>query len=143
MAVSLHHTTFPEASVSRRAWLLLALAVPGCSHPLTRDEAAARLVGTWHLVRENGVLKAPPTGQSGMIQFGADGTTTYEVAIAAGPVTVKPFTGRYRVLDPETVEVTGEDGALLPRGRVRMLFPGERLTLQAGQGPLREYERVK
>ncbi len=130
--------------MTRRAWFLLALVVPACSRPLTREEAAARLVGTWHLVRENGQLTQPPTGQSGIVRFVADGTVTYEaVTPAAGQVIVKPVTGRYRVLDGETVDVTGAEGGLLTQGRFRALFPGERLTLQVGQGPLREYERVK
>jgi len=130
----------------RPAWLvgLVLLALPACSRPPTRDEVAARVVGAWHLVRENGELKPPPTGQSGMVQFGADGTVTYEtVVVAAGQVIVKPVTGRYRVLDPETVEVTGDDGALLTRGRVRAVFVGDRLTLQRAQGPVMEFERVK
>jgi len=131
--------------VTRRACLLLlALAVPACSRPPTRDEAAARLVGTWHLVRENGELKEPPTGQSGLLQFAANGTVVYEVVgVASGQVIVKPATGRYRVLDGETLEVTGADGSLLAPGRVRVVFPGERLRLQVGQGPAREYERVR
>jgi hypothetical protein len=130
--------------MTRRAWLLLALAVPGCSRPPTRDEAAGRLVGTWHFVRENGELREPPTGQSGLVQFAANGTVIYEVVgTSAGQVIVKPATGRYRVLDGETLEVTGADGSLLTQGRVRAVFPGERLTLQVGQGPLREFERVK
>lgn len=130
--------------MTRRAWLLLALVVPACSRPLTREETAARLVGTWHLVRENGELVQPPTGQSGIIQFGADGTATYEVVTtAAGQVIVKPATGRYRVADGETLDVTGTNGNLLVQGRFRLLFPGERMTLQIEQGPLREFERVK
>lgn len=131
--------------MTRRAWLLLAvLAASGCARPLTREEAAARLVGTWHMVRENGELREPPTGQSGIVQFIGDGTVTYEVVTsAAGQVIVKPVTGRYRVLDGETLDVTGADGSLLTQGRFRALFPGERLTLQIGQGPLREFERVK
>ena len=129
--------------MTRRAWLLLVLAVPACSRPPTRDEAAARLVGTWHLVRENGELKAPPTGESGLVQFAATGTVTYEVVgVSAGQVIVKPATGRYRVLDGETLDVTGADGSMLTQGRARVLFAGERLTLQVGQGPVREFERV-
>ena len=137
--------------MSRRAWFvgLALLAVPACSRPPTPEEAAARVVGTWKHVRENGELVQPRTGVSGLLQFGADGAITYEqvteVETAGKTPTrqVKPTTGTYRFLDAETLEITGDDRGQVKTWAVRAVLAGKSLTLHKPHGQVDEFERLK
>lgn len=132
--------------MSRRAWLLLLLAVPACSRPPTPEEAAARIVGTWKIVRDGGKPVEIPTGQSGLIQYNADGTVVSEaVTNSGGTLKVTPVTSTYRFLDGETLEATTAVGDRVKQTRLRAVVSGDRLTLSKPDEPGKtaEFERVK
>jgi len=128
----------------RRAWLLLALAVPACNRPATPEEASARIVGTWKVVRENGKAVQLRDGRSGLVRYHADGTVTQDEAPRAGGSVKNTTVVTYRFLDAETVEAT-ETGARVKTTTFRAVISGDRLTLHKPDDPDRtaEFERVK
>ena len=128
--------------------LLLGLA--SCSRaPQPADSGlAARVVGKWKLVRESGKPSTVSPPATGLIEFRADGTITYEeitqieVNGKADPPTAKQSQGKYRFLDGETIEIEGEDRGQVKTWSVKAAVKDKVLTLHKPYGQVDEFERV-
>ncbi|QDU24105.1 hypothetical protein [Urbifossiella limnaea] len=135
----------------RPAWLLglVLLALPACTRPITPEQASARLVGIWQHVRQNGQPVPPRTDVSGLMEIEPGGVLKREAPVevyAAGVLqsrNVQKVEDRFRFLDGETMEVTGNDRGQVRTWRVRAVLAGTRLTLHKPDGVVDDYDRIK